>query len=455
MDEMNHYLGYSKEASSFNDDIELVETLIRVFNRNTDRTLEQFHNDPDVKYLYNYYLKGILRNWELCRKWLKDPNFKPQYKEDFKTLHGSSVISRIQRKFQGEIREQKLKQLSELTNDDFLERVYEENIIYNSYLEVNKIIISGESFDDTHNYTELLDKGWNVYSKKILLKQKRNLFAQYVRDGLNQYKRSYQEGRLDIDIVFKILSYIGSLFCGSSDPQVNRYTNPNNKDEIGVELWNMMYPLINDTGIFAINTYLYGFFNGVLLIGAPNRNVVADFSEICPGEFISHDIGHMVDLRNNDKILVMENNRQLYYKLINEEILPSNSNRDATVQEKEILLVMLWWFLHEDAASETEDAYFQILNGERFQDFFNRYEKQRFNNLDMNWLQYYEVMNEIVRCFRDTVGVSFRSTFGINSDVFDSYQSMQSVDPKVIDLPCAKMSMWYLLYNVYHLDIDY
>lgn len=446
----NHYVGTIEEPNSFDEGMELVERMIRAFDPTVERTLKQFHNDPDVTYIYNYYLKGIISNWNICRKWLKNPVFPPNYEENFITISTSNNYlrkRRIEELFSEDQKQIQLDKLSVLTDRNKLKQFLNSEIIYNLHLELDKICPIGE-----HGYTYVrsIDNGWNFYSKKLLLKQKRKEYKEYVNKHFEQFKKDYKRGVLNTNLVFKIGSYIASIQCGISDPENNLY-NEQYMTILSPVLWNSMYPLFNDTGIFAINTYLYGFFNRIFLIGIPSQITLADSSYMCPGDLLDHDIGHMHNFENNNTLQAIDKNVNIYYEIINRNYYPSDERKRITQKNKEVMLLMLWWVIHE--GNDIQFSYFK--REATFEAFYRKYYFDSFLNLEVNWLEYYDVMVEIVKSYRQKSESSFSNQFNISSKVFETYDTMQENVGDVLNLACSKMSLWYLLYNIYYFDSEF
>jgi len=455
----NHYVGTSENPNSFDEGIELIEHIIKAFDPNIKRTLKQFHNDPNVNYVYNYYLKGIISNWEICRKWLKNPQFKPDYEEYFMSISLSNAHlrkKRIDEVFSGKSkereREESLKKLEILSNKDKLREVLNSEIIYNLHQELDKICPLGDKFAEQPGYFLIreIDSGWNYYSKKLILKQKHKEYKEYVDNHFQQFKDDYKNGFLNIHLVFKIGAYIAAIQCGFSDAENNLY-NHQYMINLPPEMWNSMYPLMNNTGIFAINTYLYGFFNKVFLIGIPSEVTLADSFYLCPNDLLDHDIGHMHNFDNNDTLKTIEKNKDMYYEILNRKYYPTNDKRKVTTKEKEVMLLMLWWVIHE--GTEIEFSYFK--RESTFNKFYENYTFGSFPNLEVDWLEYYDVMAEIIDNYRRKMKTSFSGKFGISSNVFESYEEMKANSGKKLNLTCSKMALWYLLYNIYHFDSNF
>jgi len=100
--------------------------------------------------------------------------------------------------------------------------------------------------------------------------------------------------------------------------------------------------LMNDKGLFGINTYLYSFFNGIHLFGVPIESNVADSVLIDPKTFMEHDTFHS----NNIMISILYTNKEVFslYKYIYYKILNSlKINEDY----KKKLLLFMWLLIHE------------------------------------------------------------------------------------------------------------
>jgi len=122
----------------------------------------------------------------------------------------------------------------------------------------------------------------------------------YVTDFTNmvdEYQRTFTEAkRLDVYQTNRILYFLSYLLC-NKEPEELKY------DGVGYD-WELYYPLPNYIGIYGLNTYLYAYFNSVILVGFPDRNAEYDTNKnACPARFVNHDYQHSYEIRHFIKYL--------------------------------------------------------------------------------------------------------------------------------------------------------
>lgn len=61
-------------------------------------------------------------------------------------------------------------------------------------------------------------------------------------------------------------------------------------------LVNNVYPLVNNTGYFTYNSFLYALINDVLLAGIPSQVSIYDTVAGCSSQFYEHDMQHVQDI---------------------------------------------------------------------------------------------------------------------------------------------------------------
>ncbi len=61
-------------------------------------------------------------------------------------------------------------------------------------------------------------------------------------------------------------------------------------------------PSLNHSGHFAYNTFLYAFFNGVIIYGIPSKLSEADGELYCPIDFIGPDVFHSRTIFGYDQV---------------------------------------------------------------------------------------------------------------------------------------------------------
>ena len=155
-----------------------------------------------------------------------------------------------------------------------------------------------------------------------------------------KFNESYS---LDIVEINRILISISNKICISSSPNISPYKQLYISP---TELKPDIYPLINTTGLFSYNTYLYALFNGIFLVGLPERYSIFDSSLGCSERFHKHDLDHARDIRsisaNNFNIL-----RHVYNSI--------NSSSDISKSFKEEFVHTLFYWVHESSLLFTND----------------------------------------------------------------------------------------------------
>lgn len=112
---------------------------------------------------------------------------------------------------------------------------------------------------------------------------------------------------------------------------------------------NRIYLLVNDSGEFSLNGYMYCYINGVILLGISSSFSTYDKNIGCPRSFFVHDLDHTSDMITPQNLvkpsinlynLDMINNyiNPLYYYIL-------NSNLDKN--HKEYLIFVIWVAIHE------------------------------------------------------------------------------------------------------------
>jgi len=135
----------------------------------------------------------------------------------------------------------------------------------------------------------------------------------------------------------KKFTVISGLIC--LDPNaIMTKINPTTRIKFPDNYKTYLFP--NDIGVFGFNTYLYAFFSEIVLIGIPNN--LAEYDNVigCPLSFMSHDYGHANSflLHKMIKKSDMTNMRNIYYNIL---------NSDYSTKFKELLILVLWYLIHE------------------------------------------------------------------------------------------------------------
>jgi len=155
-------------------------------------------------------------------------------------------------------------------------------------------------------------------------------------------------GKYSFEDVLAVFKLVAGLRCGLYD--VNPY--------ISIQHWekdNSNFLLVNNTGIFSINSFMYAYINGVTLFGLPSDISNFDDNTGCPLKFFEHDVTHAATLPYEE-----DNLSVVYYSVLN--------NPHLTKQVKEELLFTMWYMFHETPVEQyiyTEDIFSEPLEDAR------------------------------------------------------------------------------------------
>lgn len=295
--ERKHRIG-----THYDDDMDVIEDFVEFVKNPQDRQLQQI--------ILNYY-QSRARSYF---KKLRDYIFGPEGLRDVRSGYFSQIQLNQVRKdwplFQTKF-EEEMTYLQEKFDDD---EVVEISDILNIFYLISKIFCMS-------SYSQLARSVLPYGGKRAGLGQLDHNKIEYVSGVLQQVLE--EQGMKD------------------------EYEN-----YAGIHL-ELMFPLTNETGLFAINTYLYAFINKVYLIGIPIGLAEFDGNTECPRHFMYHDIDHTVrtirDLDENPEII-----SELYYAIIEDE--------STSKIEKHIHLFVLWLIIHES------NGYFGIYTEETLTD---------------------------------------------------------------------------------------
>lgn len=186
------------------------------------------------------------------------------------------------------------------------------------------------------------------HTKKFVDRPNSNLNNFYTEiaeefDRRIKYIKDSSEGFSDeINIeVQKLFMLMVGAFCldFSIINRVRESSEDDGDEDIPVAFGSKYCFLLNDTGFFGLNTWLYAYFMNVSLIGIPSRysNYVSD-QVICPSQFIFRDY-------DRDELLqfTRKENPEMQISLYKQII----TDTEATMEQKELLLLVLWVILHE------------------------------------------------------------------------------------------------------------
>lgn len=242
---------------------------------------------------------------------------------------------------------------------------------------------------DSLDADKLMRTGSYLYSNKMdTVKEVADKLA---RERLDKYKKDIFtlvdeiigkiEKKFSIKKVQRAFLMISNGFClfTKVDRHPEYYTGERNQDFIRFGS-NYCY-LTNDTGLFGFNTWLYSALNEVNLVGVPSNSYTSyDFKGGCPTTFIVHDYFHGARLDPDSMVYGATTERtKPRFRLAASIYKQIHLDPEATLLQKELLICVLWVFLHElpsrmDAvftdkySSEIPDGVDLIDEFERFRD---------------------------------------------------------------------------------------
>ncbi len=235
---------------------------------------------------------------------------------------------------------------------------------------------------DVRKYMNIPDETIGYGDKFESNKRDFNRFKYIFNKDLSLIKSIYaRENTLDVDTFLGLFIYVAKLACFHlPDKELPNADMVLNFDE---KIKSRMYPLVNDTGVFSLNGYMYSWVNGVILIGIPSSFSSFDGSHGCPAYFLEHDLKHLADqiktpfstkpleLDLTNIKIINENIRPLYFHILN-----SGLDQD----HKEYLIFALWTSIHEitrlNPLRGLDDVYDEHFDDYLVQlDFFNPKDK--------------------------------------------------------------------------------
>jgi len=135
----------------------------------------------------------------------------------------------------------------------------------------------------------------------------------------------------------KLFIYIGMLSCYNMKMSLDeRY-----KHFLFYKLnFNRIFPLVNDNGVFSLNTWLYAFFENVDLVGFTAKKSEFDGNIGCSLDMFSHDLDHLTESIDIEKDSdEFQTYKYIYYNILNSDYLSK--------EQKELYILILWIIIHE------------------------------------------------------------------------------------------------------------
>ena len=173
----------------------------------------------------------------------------------------------------------------------------------------------------------------------------------------NEENNTY-ENRKQLIYLFANLSFVMSnWFCGGS----------RSNDNFGPNRHTTYCLLFNDTGHFALNTYMYAFYNDIHILGIPMNYTDYDaVEEGCPGRFVEHDILHIFEMSVKEFSMPGTKGSD-YFKTVYQTIL---TDSEIDREEKETLIFALWLHIHESIQVPSPEPSPYLI---RFEDQYSRF----------------------------------------------------------------------------------
>lgn len=205
-----------------------------------------------------------------------------------------------------------------------------------------------------------------------------NTRKKYIRDNFAMYKKYFREilSKLEGDEynVRKVIApflFTASLACLNIFPPLE--VNDNIANLLGLTLRPQnIFPLVNHTGEFSLNTYMYALLNHVEMLGIPSGETSFDGTQGCPATFLRHDAQHTTKMMSSVF-------RFMPIDYIREEVYYPMLDKTEDYLLKELLVFVLWISVHEAYVPvfKKVDSNFQTLN--YFSDIF----KYIYNNFHL------------------------------------------------------------------------
>lgn len=313
---MNHRIG---EFSNFDSDMGIIEMFVNCYKTNDILINES---------VFLYYKSQALYYWGELKKyiendeWLNETNItKEVYNQEKpcgKIIH-SSLLSRKGKRasyygfhiYGFEMSESEAQKLFPLP-DNFI--TSEEKDFGRKFTTAEYDLC--DTFD-LHVRFNKIKENFETYEKKFI-------------DLLREFENHFNTTRkYSFFKVFDVFAIISVLRCG------DYYLNTDNMNIENLDQLddNKTFLLVNKTGFFSVNTYMYAHVSGISILGVPVGNSFYDNTTGCPVIFLNHDIGHELTLNVDPDIYI------LYFKLMND--------KNLSVNDVEELLFIMWYNLHE------------------------------------------------------------------------------------------------------------
>jgi hypothetical protein len=360
--EVKHLIG---QGSTFDVYMDTIEMFINYSNNPTDDLLNRA--------LLNYYTSSLLNYWVKTKEYINNidiSNFK--FDNVIYPLNNKSQIY-FHISYERDVQRLKLKYNRSDIKDDDIKQFYID--VYSNKELKNVEELKEEFFQLPDDFITETEKQHNVrYNKENSKYDNIINRLKYIKDNLKHYDEIFREqynlleqnGKMNIEEITRLFIFISRLNCFQMNVFEGSYINYNNynnnltleekfftndnMNNLLKKLDEKTFLLTNNSGFFGYNTFLYAFFNGISLIGVPNKIQSFDDLKGCPIIFMNHDYWHnfsqsggLLNLYKGD----IKNMKHIYYSIINDD--------DLTKKEKELYILMLWLRIHEAIANDFID----------------------------------------------------------------------------------------------------
>ena len=389
VDLKKHRIGIN---SKYDNEMGLIERMVS-YSKNG--------NLDDSMILSYYYISKIVLFWKVFKEYLYTDDIilnSPEFTEDNKKKFYYYNLDKFY----------SLYNIKNYYTEDLINKIPPELIDFIStehknenYHDVNGIVFASKlentslyeylkrTLTKNEIFTIFMNLPKNYDEKQLIIDTTVNRKARvkHIKENINYYESIFYK-KLDIlndninkglrfehILYYDIFKYIASLNCLylSYDDNYNSYA---------IDL-NNAYILANGTGEFALNTWLYSFFEGVTLIGTSIKDTYADNRKFCAYNMLNHDEEHMIIIKNKQDI---DNDyddipsfKKLYYTILNLENL-------ETIQ-KELFIFLIFINIHEFFTNRknifTFNQDFNIL----FKKYINFFENEYFGAIFLHELQ--------------------------------------------------------------------
>ena len=364
--------------SKYDEDMELIENMV-LYTKNKD-------NNSSL-YLCNYYNIKAQEYWNGFIEYLYDENSNIGFVDNrYSTLPPKNEISKLynfknidlinkDNNFPKELIDYVDVNKGEKNKLNALVYIIDNNIKQNFYDYLiknnvkNNIIYNILSIDADQPVNIIKKYSCISRESKIdYIKENIKHYSDIFYEKLNKIKNSTNLKIFDNLLYYNLFYYISILSCldinflDFNDDIYGQNSNFNEIDPFIKSNIKRVYILANGTGKFALNTWLYSFFEGIILIGSCIRDQHVDGINMCAFNMLYHDIIHNkidINKKNYDDINLIKN---LYYQIL---------NSNFSTQNKELFILLMWINIHESMnvfITFYEDINFLF---KKFLNFFN------------------------------------------------------------------------------------